>query len=487
MSGNLRWGLALAAAMVAVVAGGQLLPSDMRATAAPEPVQGQLQEQTVVCPMLSMTSDSAESVATFALPPVQEATGSISQEGAGNVPLPAGGGAVVTGPLTDRAEVQVTATGESVASTATVRQYFDPGDEGRGLAIADCVPARSQWWFPGVSAIGGRIDELLMSNPTSSPAVVTLRVLGPAGPIELAGTGGLVVQPHSQASVRVDSLAPGTSNATLQVATNGGLVAASVRSTNIDGLIPLGAEYLPAAAPPSTRVVVPGIVAGAGTRNLVITAAESDAAVSVRLLTGKGPLDFREGAQIPIPAGHTIAMDLAEQLDGAFGAAVVTATGPVTAAVASTVEGTLPPDATGVLARRPVAETATSVGQAAITGLWRLPLTGVAAAPAVVSLSSLGGTVQADLSIVAANGATWQGSVEVPADSAVQVPVPVTDGSPAVITVTRGTGSGELHAAVVQQGSLPSGPIVASAVGFDPSTVVRIPFAYPDPAALMAD
>ena len=381
----------------------------------------------------------------------------------------------------------VTATGDSAAGTATVRQYLDPGDEGRGLALADCVGARSQWWFPGVSAIAGRIDELLLGNPTASPAVVTLEVLGPAGPVGLAGTSGIVVQPHSQASVRMDSVAPGTSNATLKVSTNGGLVAASVRSTNIDGLIPLGAEYISASAPPSTRVVVPGIVGGAGARDLVITAAEADAAVSVRLLTTAGPRDYGDARQIPVPAGHTIAMDLSEQLAGAAAAVQVTATAPVVAAVSATFEGTLPADATGVLARRPVADTASSVGQAAITGLRRLPLSGVAAAPAVVSLSSAGGTSEARLSIVAANGATWQAAASVPADGTIEVPVPVIEGSPAVITVARGAGSGELHAAVIQSGSLPTGPIVAEAVGSDPSTAVEIPFAYPDPAALTAD
>ena len=480
----MRWAAAVVAAVGVTVAAGQLMPHTLTATALPQNTAGQVQQVTTVCPGVYRTPDTAEAVTAISLDPAPVGSGEIVASDADPLPLPTGGVGTRTLPATAGASVRVTAGADSVATTATVREYVDPADEGRGLALSGCVAPRSEWWFTGTSAVQGRIDTVLLTNPTSAPAVVLVEVFGPAGRLDLVGTSGVVVQPNASAEIRVDSLAPGTSNATVHLMTTAGLVSAALRSTSIDGLIPLGSEYLPASDAPAVKQVVPGVLAGAGERTLILTAPTGDAAAHVRVVTASGIEDLEGQSQVPIPAGHTVVVDLAPTLLGRAGAVVVSSSSPVTAAVSSTVEGTLAPDATGVLSRRPVADVAFSAAQAPIASQWRLPLSGVAAAPGVVGLSVVGGPASVTLEVRAANGATWQQQVDIAADTAMDISVPVTADSASIVTVNKTGGAGELHAAVSQSGSLPDGPVVAQAVGFDPSIVVEIPFAYPDPQVL---
>lgn len=476
--------VAVAVAIAAVIGAGMAFPDTRTATALPDPELGHVVERASVCPALRATADGAEAVTAFVAPNGGEGTGSISDGSAQAIALPEPGQAVRILPPESGTAVTVTAAGSAVGATTTVRTYLDPADEGRGLALGSCVSPRAQWWFAGVAATQGRVDELLLANPTESPAVVNVDVIGPAGKIDVVGAGGVVVQPGTQAAVRVDSLIPGTTNAALHVTTSGGLVAAVVRSTMIDGLIPLGAEYIPSAAEPSRSVVVPGVLPGGGARKLVIAAPDADAAVEIAYATADGTVRPSDHGQLPVPAGHTVAVALDKDLGGRAAAVVITSTAPVVAAVQSTLEAALDPTATGVLNRVPKADFAWSAGSAAIDRDWYLPMSGVAAAPATVLLSSLDAPVTVTVATRSAAGAVSELSVEVPADTTVSVPVPVSPDGASVVGLDRRGGAGRLFAAIAQIGSLDGAPIAAAAIGADPSTEVSVPLAYPDPQVL---
>ena len=485
MTAKVRWASVLIAAVVAaIVAAGYLLPESLTATSVAGSTEGEVVERTTVCPSMRSTPDGAEAVTVFVSPGASAGTGSIDGAASEPLPLPDPGRAARVGPPAPGAAISVTSGGAAAGSTASVREYLDTGDEGRGLALASCVVPRAQWWFVGVGAAQGQIDELLLANPTESPAVVSIDVFGPDGPIDVVGVGGVVVQPGQQSTVRVDSMIPAVSGATLHVSTSGGLVAASLRSTAINGLVPLGAEYLPAAAEPARSVVVPAVLAGPGERRLVITAPDEDAAVSVSYLTADGAVQPSDAAPLPVPAGYTVAIDIADDLAGAPAAVLLTSSAPVTAAVRSRLEATLPPDATGVLNRVPVADMAWTAAQVPVQRQWLLPLTGVAAAPGTVLLSSTGGATQVSVTTRAATGAMAQQTVDVAEGGLLSVAVPVTDGAASLVTIDRLGGDGQLYAAVVQAGSLETGPIAAAANGADPSIEGSTPAAYPDPRAL---
>lgn len=482
--------LAVAALIAAIVIAGYAWPNALTATAAAPPSSaGEVVERTSVCPSLRLTADGQEAVTAFVDPAAPASTGTIIGGATGPRGLPAPGRAVRVEPAAPGDQIAITARDGAVGSTASVREYLDTAEEGRGLALASCRPARSEWWFVGVSGELGHIDELLLVNPTESSAVVSVEVFGPAGPIDTVG-GGVVLQPGEGAVVRVDSLIPGVSTATLHVTTSGGLVAATLRSTAIDGLIPLGAEFIPAAAPPATRQLVPGVAAGPGPRELFLVAGERDAAVQLRYLTAEGERQRQQAGSIPVPAGHVVSIDLADDLAGSAAAVEVTASQPVTAAVRATEQAVLPPNATGVLNRVPVADYAWTAAQPGGSDRLLLPLSGVQQAAGQVLLSSPDAAVTVRVTTRAASGAAAQVEVEVPAGSTQAVAVPVVPGAASLITAERVAGGAGWYAAVVQSGALPSGPtqggapqrrpIIAAATGDDPSTKVRIPPVYPD-------
>ncbi len=467
------------------IAAGYVFSGVLTAPTAAQSTDGEVVERTSVCPSMRVAGDIAETVTAFVDPDAPQDAGTIGGAAAGPVPLPDPGQALRLGPVEPGSAVSVTALGEAVGSTSTVREYDDTGEEGRGLALGSCLQARSQWWFVGTSAGPGQLDELLLANPTDSPAVVALDVFGPAGQIDVAGGGGVVVQPGEQSIVRIDSLIPGLSAATVRVSTSGGLVSAALRSSAIDGLIPRGAEYIPAAADPGTTVVVPGIPAGNGSRELVVTAAGRDAAVRLTYLTDDGELEPQGFRRIPVPAGHTVTVDLDDELTGRAAAVVVSSSTPVVAGARATVEARLAPDATGVLNRVPVADYAWTAGQQPIGTDWVLPLSGVAAAPATLMLSAPSGPVTVRATARSASGAIVEQDVDIPGGATASVTVPVTEGAASHIALTRIAGQSPWFAAVVQSGSRDSGPLIAAATGTDPTTWVSIPVARPDPRALV--
>lgn len=479
--------LALALVVAATAGLGYYYPQLSSASDSVEPPRGVVTEQTFVCPLLRVGPDGSESVSvmTSATVPPDGAAGTITGAAAGTVPLPAPGTGRTDGPAEPNGTIEVVAKDGSAGGTATVRNYLDTGEEGRGLAMANCPQPKSQWWFVGVSALQGHIDELLLANPAQSPAIVTVDVFGGGGQIDVLGVGGVVVQPGERTALRVDSLIPGVADATLRVTTSGGLVTAAVRSTVIDGLIPQGAEYLPAALPPAQAFVVPAVLGGAGPRNLLVTAGDQGAAVDVTLLTANGSRKREGGGMIPVPAGTTVAVDLADDLAGEAAAVAIEASAPVTAAVRSVIPGVLAPDATGVLNRVPVADMAWTSAQSAITGRWQLPLTGVAEAPGGLLLSSTGEAAEVRITVRGVDGWSEQQQATVEAGSARLIALPIRPGIPAVVDIE--VLQGQLHAASLQVGALGNGPLAATAIGADPSADVVLPMAYPDAQVLAGE
>jgi hypothetical protein len=462
--------------IAAVIAAGYAWPQSTATATAASP-EGDVVERTTVCPALRNVGDGTESVTAFVDPAASSSSGSITGGADGDQALPGPGQALRVVPDPSNAAISITATGDAVGATASVREYLDRGEEGRGLALASCVPARADWWFVGVSGLPGRIDELLLANPTDSPAVVAVEMLGPAGPIDLVGSGA-VVQPGEQEIVRLDSLIPGVSAAALHVTTSGGVIAAALRSTVIDGLIPLGAEFIPAAAAPAMQHTVPGVPAGTGPRDLFLAAGEQDAAVEIEFLTPNGSRAWESGL-IPVPAEHVVVVDIAEDLQGAPAAVRIAANHPVTAGVRASEAAALPADATGVLNRVPVADYAWSAAQEPLADRAVLPLSGVSAAAGTVAVTGPQGDVTVAIVTRSADGTSDRQEVAVPGGTVREVAVPVTDRSASLITVQRLSGAQPWYASVTQRGVLQERPILATALGADPSTKVRIPPAQP--------
>lgn len=192
----------------------------------------------------------------------------------------------------------------------------DPGGRGRGMASTACAPAASEFWFVGGGAIAGRQTRIVLVNPDETSAVVDVIIRGPNGLIDAPAGRGLVVKGQDRLVVRLDVLAPGVTATAVQVLARTGRIGAAVDDEQQAGLANVGTDWVPQAAPPSTRVFVPGIINGPGARVLSIAApGDDDAIVNIRVISADGTYAPAERSRIEVPADSVVTIDMAPVLD----------------------------------------------------------------------------------------------------------------------------------------------------------------------------
>ena len=128
---------------------------------------------------------------------------------------------------------------------------------------------------------------------------------------------GIVVAPGARTVIRLSQEAPKLTAAVWHVNVRAGRVVAAVFDSEMAGYVPRGADWIPAAADPATRQLIPGIIPGPGDRQLVIHApGTTDATVQVRLITRSGAYVPSALSQVDVPAGGVVAVDLSKATDG---------------------------------------------------------------------------------------------------------------------------------------------------------------------------
>ncbi|MFM9133903.1 MAG: DUF5719 family protein [bacterium] len=319
----------VAAAAIALVALGSLLPRGTTiepVAAAQEPVDS----STTVCPEPGAV-DGAVTTSTVTVVPGLEGQ---DRPGAAEVTY-------LRGPdETERSEpeVVITAPGDSGQVVADARRLppltarttgslapglvstestLDTSDSGRGLSSTACLGPDTSWWFVGSGSTAGRESNLVLVNPESTPAELDVAIFGPEGPLVTPALRGLVLEANARTVVRLTREAPRLPAAAWHVSVRSGRVVAAVQDTEIEGYIPRGDDWIPPAADPSTRVLVPGIMPGRSDRQLIVLApGEADATVRVRLVTEGGSYVPTALSQIDVPAGTVVTASLTEALDG---------------------------------------------------------------------------------------------------------------------------------------------------------------------------
>jgi hypothetical protein len=317
-------------------------------------------------------------------------------------------------------------------------------DDIRGLASTACTVPGNDFWFVGSGAVVGRRGRLYLTNPESVPAVVDVALYGPAGLIDAPGGRGVTLAAGTQQVLKLDALAPDVERFGVHVQVRQGRVAAALRDQQVQGLTPLGADWVPASHAPARRLVLPGVPSGAGERRLqIVVPGDADAIVRVRLIGVDGSfvpsgLDVAEAR-----AGRVSDVDLAPFTGGQPVAVELTSDQPITAGVLIRVGGV-------GKAKAEMAYTAAA-----------LPVT--ASAPGVVTDlrgSKAGATVSSNV-VLAAPGAdaTVQIAVLPPAvGESTSVTVP----AGGQITVDAGTLSQDASFAVTLVPTEGSGPVMAA-------------------------
>ncbi|MBN0040972.1 hypothetical protein JN535_12425 [Cellulosimicrobium cellulans] len=141
---------------------------------------------------------------------------------------------------------------------ASVGSVTTAGDL-RGLAAASCArPGISQWLVGGSTQIGSS-TQLVLQNPGLTPAVVQVDVWGQGGPAVLSGGGQQLVGPGEEVVTLVEAAAPEQRRLVVHVAASGGLVSAYLQHSTLDGLVPLGVDYVVPGSEPAEDLALAGV------------------------------------------------------------------------------------------------------------------------------------------------------------------------------------------------------------------------------------
>jgi Family of unknown function (DUF5719) len=207
------------------------------------------------------------------------------------------------------------------------------GADFRGLVTGPCTGSAREQWFVGGSGEVGRRGRLVLSNPTTVPVVVDVSVWDESGPVDAPATQDIAIPARSQHLLLLDALDPSGQRIAVRVSASQGRVAAALEMRESDELDPQGVTFIPAATPPRTEVVVPGVPAH-GERTLRILApGDTDAIVAVRLLGPDGPFSPVGQDVITVAAGTVAELPIGEAAGEAAIAVALDSDVPVTASV----------------------------------------------------------------------------------------------------------------------------------------------------------
>jgi hypothetical protein len=197
-----------------------------------------------------------------------------------------------------------------------------------GVPSARCESPGTDFWFVGSGQHGLARIQLFLLNPGSQAADANVVISTDAGPLQGGADTGIAVAPHSMV---VQTLAPAVHQSralALHVRTSVGQVVAAVEE-----ITPAGGSgaWLPAAQPPATHVVLPGLPAARGTRQLFVAVpGNRDAHLKLTAVTTKGSYPPAGSSGLDIPGGSAAAIVL-PSLSGVPAALKLSSDVPVTA------------------------------------------------------------------------------------------------------------------------------------------------------------
>ncbi len=212
--------------------------------------------------------------------------------------------------------LEVTARGPLAAGLELEQITRGEGGSSRGLAGLRCEAPKTEAWFVGGTTRVGDSMTLVMANPDDTPALVDVVVWTSDGPADVRPGRGISIPGRKRAAFPLDQIAPDKEWLAVHVVVQRGRVAAALRHARLDGRTPKGVEWVPQAQPPATTVVVPGLPQGPGRRILSVTNPGLDATiVSVQLTTPDGQFVPTGLDALEVPAGTTLATELAPLTD----------------------------------------------------------------------------------------------------------------------------------------------------------------------------
>ncbi len=223
----------------------------------------------------------------------------------------------------------------ATASSAVIVGDVTGGNEA-GLKAAPCLAPATAHWFPGLGATDEDHTDLILSNPDDAQAQVDLRYYGRSGRIAVPGSPGLVIRGHDSHTVSLAELR-GESPVSVAIQASQGRVTAVAKRTQTRPIKPAGIDWQVPSVSPNRVVVIPGVPADEGGRQLVVTNPNnSRATVAVQVLGFQGPYAPSGAASVDVPPEGTASVNLEPGLAGEAAGIKLTSDVPVTGAVIAT-------------------------------------------------------------------------------------------------------------------------------------------------------
>jgi hypothetical protein len=332
MTGTWRGPVAFGVALVALgVVAGTVRPV---AGSAPLPRSQSIpvSDNAIVCPDTSGESDGA-GVVTVANVSGQlpgGAGGSADLQSTpltGSKPKPVALGKGPVDRLSSTAEgtaVLLEATGKAAGDVVADQLRLIPRGIFRALLSAPCLTPGTDWWIGGADGRVGYSDRLIIANPGSTLANVTVTAWSDKGRQVPPALQSYSVQPNATAVLPVSQFVPNAKWVTVHVHANSGRIASVVLDRRLAGIEPIGSDWIPPTLPPGRDFVVPGYLRGVSERRLLITnPGTRDATVSLRLSTTTANFVPAGHQNVVVAAGHSTEVELAQSLGGLPGAVVL--------------------------------------------------------------------------------------------------------------------------------------------------------------------
>lgn len=130
----------------------------------------------------------------------------------------------------------------------------------RGFAASACTRAAMESWLVGGSGAVGAADLVILANPGTVPARVTLTVYGAEGATTPAAGADVRIPAGTQRVIPLAALALGESAPVVHVTATEAPVRASLQTSITRVLLPGGVDQVGATAVPAPLLEVPGVV-----------------------------------------------------------------------------------------------------------------------------------------------------------------------------------------------------------------------------------
>lgn len=145
-----------------------------------------------------------------------------------------------------------------------------------GLAVANCLPGLNEAWFVAGDNSVGREALLILVNPSSVDATVSLEIIGPNGQIQGAGLSGISAPAGKVTVLPLAAFAPKASTFAVRVASRGAALGMWLQQKTIRGLTPGGLDYVGPTAIASKTVEIPGLFIRSSSKLAALWAKDQD-------------------------------------------------------------------------------------------------------------------------------------------------------------------------------------------------------------------